>query len=189
LPAEYIFLDIYSALLNPSHFRDYFDLCTGTRGPRYSFRTFAEKAWSRRWRRYYLRRARSDVFYNLPRDAISISDRSISHDTCTHGNRDCSYTDVLDAFGIYASTRTHVRTLTFERSHKDESMSLARTDASLFPRCYANERASPDRRRSSETNGYPWTDFQSATSGFASSRDRRSSTRRGKRTPDSLVFI
>lgn len=80
---------------------------------------------------------RLSAFCNLLRDAISVGDRSISRrvhapriaHTRMCGTRACRH------------TRTRVRA---ERSRKDESTSFARvpTYISVFPRCYANERAS-----------------------------------------------
>lgn len=93
---------------------------------------------------YIARHVRPGVFYNLLCDAISIGDRSISRRV--HAPRIAiAHTRMYGDAGMPTYTRARTR----ERSRKDESTSFARvpTCISLFPRCYANERAS----RSSKT--------------------------------------
>jgi len=104
-----MFLDVYSSLKPISPITS-----TCAQGG-HSFRTFAEKAHGLDGGGviiYAVRRARSDVFYNLPRDAISISDRSISRDTCTHGKRESRLlihgcTRRVRHMREYAHARTH----------------------------------------------------------------------------------
>lgn len=93
--------------------------------------TYAKKAGTRRGGTiiYIARHARLGVFYNLPRDAISIGDRSISYGAYTHrgsrllihGCAGCGHVD------IHARARTRTRACTREEPQGWEHEFRART--------------------------------------------------------------
>lgn len=116
----------------------------------YSFRTYTEKACGNSERGgiiiYIVRHACPGVFYNLPCDAISIGDRSISRrvhapriaiaHTRMYGMRVCRHTRAC------ACTHTRAYARGAARMRARVSRAYVPTCISVFPRCYANERAS-----------------------------------------------